>query len=92
MMKLGVSEVPDNLFSQRDYALRCLSQNNGILSGTVKDGLVRIELHPQVDDSTIYLEGAINGQLFNGKCFYQSFAGSKDFGTFEAKAEDKKVP
>ena len=89
---IQVLEVSDNPSSQRDYALRCLSQNNGVLSGTVRDGVVRIELHPQADDNTIYLEGTINGQLFNGKCFYQSYAGSKDFASFEAKIEEKEIP
>jgi hypothetical protein len=90
--EIQVSQPPEQPSSEEDYAIRCLSQNNGLLSGTVKDGVVRIELHPQIDDNTIHLEGTINGQLFNGKCFYQSYAGSKEFGTFETKIENKEIP
>ena len=90
--KIQVSELPEQPSTQEDYAIRCLSQNNSLLSGTVKDGVVRIELHPQVDDNTIYLEGTITGQSFTGKCFHQSFAGYKEFGTFEATAKSKRTP
>ena len=85
--KIRVMEVPAQPSRQTEYALLCLSQNNGVLSGTVRDGVVRIELHPQVDDNTVYLEGKLNGQSFKGKCFYQSYAGYKEFGAFEAKTE-----
>ena len=90
--KIQVSELPEQPSSQEDYAIRCLSQNNSLLSGTVKDGVVRIELHPQVDDNTIYLEGTISGQSFRGKCFHQSFAGYKEFGAFEATVKTKRAP
>ena len=87
-----VPAVPDTPSSQRDYALLCLSKNNGTLSGTARDGVVRIELHPQADDNTIYLEGTINGEWFSGKFFHQSFPGSEYFGTFEAKIQEERIP
>ncbi|MHC4146703.1 MAG: hypothetical protein ACYSUD_18255 [Planctomycetota bacterium] len=83
--EIDVTEVPKKPSSQDDYAICCLSQNNGVLSGSIKGGAVRINLHPHVDDANVYLEGELNGQLFKGKCLYQSYAGYKPFGTFEAK-------
>ena len=82
--EIDVTEVPKKPSSQDDYAICCLSQNNGVLSGSVKDSAIRINLHPQVEDSNVYLEGELTGQLFKGKCFYQSYAGYELFGTFEA--------
>jgi len=83
--EIDVTEVPKKPSSQDDYAIRCLSQNNGVLSGSVKDGVIRIGLHPGVMDNNVYLEGELGEQLLKGKCFYQSYAGYKPFGTFEAK-------
>ena len=81
--EIDVTETPENPSSQTDWAIHCLSQNNGVLSGSVKDRGIRINLHPQVKDSNVYLQGEFNGQLFKGKCFYQSYAGYELFGTFE---------
>ena len=79
-----VADVPEKPSSQHDYAILCLSQNKGAFSGGVGDSAIRINLHHQVKDSNVYLEGELNGQLFKGKCFYQSYAGYEPFGTFEA--------
>ena len=82
--EIDVTEVPKKPSSRDDYAICCLSQNNGVLSGSVKDSAMRINLHPQVKDGNVYLEGELTGRLFKGKCFYQSYAGYEPFGTFEA--------
>ena len=90
--KIQVSEVPEKPYSQNDYAIRCLSQNNGVLSGSVRNGVVRIALHPLVWDNTVYLEGKLDEHSFKGKCFYQSYAGYMEFGAFEAGIETKDTP
>ena len=82
--EIDVTKVTKKPSSQDEYAIRCLSQNTGVLSGSVKDGVIRIGLHPGVEDNNVYLEGELDEQLFTGKCFYQSYAGYEPFGTFEA--------
>jgi len=82
--EINITEVPKNPSSQDDYAICCLSEKIDVLSGSVEDSVIRIVLHPRVDDGDVYLEGKLTGQLFKGKCFYQNFAGYEPFGTFEA--------
>ena len=82
--EIDVTEVLKKPSSRDDYAIRCLSQNNGVLSGSVKDSAMRINLHPHMKDSNVYLEGELDKQLCKGQCFYQSYAGYEPFGTFEA--------
>ncbi|MHC4398963.1 MAG: M56 family metallopeptidase [Planctomycetota bacterium] len=86
---IRVPDVPEMPTTQLDYAIRCLSQNDGTLSGRVTDGVIRIALHPQADDDTIYLEGQLAEGSFNGRWYYQSYAGYKEFGVFHAKTEDR---
>ena len=87
--KIRVSNVPQQPATEHDYAIRCLSQNNGVLSGRVTDGVFRIALHPQIEDNAIYLEGRVEGASFRGKWFYQSFAGYNECGAFEARVDTK---
>jgi hypothetical protein len=82
-----VSDIPEKPSSQKEYAILCLSHNEGKFSGTSRDGIVSINLNPGVKDGNIYLEGEVNKQLFKGKCIYQSYAGYENFGTFESKAD-----
>jgi hypothetical protein len=79
-----VTDVPEKPYSQHDYAILCLSRKEGAFSGSVRDSVIRISLHPLVDDANVYLEGKLIEQIFKGKCFYQSYAGYEPFGTFEA--------
>jgi hypothetical protein len=82
--EIVVADAPEKPSSQHDYAILCLSQNKGAFSGSVRDSVIRINLHPLVKDANVYLEGKLTEQLFKGKCFYQSYAGYEPFGTFEA--------
>jgi hypothetical protein len=82
--EIVVTELPKKPSSQYDYALLCLSRNNGTFSGSVRDSVIRMNLHPLVEDSTVYLEGTLNADLFKGTCLYQSYYGYEPFGTFEA--------
>jgi hypothetical protein len=66
--------------------LRCLSENDGSLSGVVADGVVRIALHPQADDHAVYLEGSMEEGVLKGRWLYQGYAGDKECGRFEARA------
>ena len=86
--KIRVSEVPSEPSSQQDYALLCLSQDDGALRGTVKADAIRINLHPGFDDRNIYLEGQLNDGRFRGQWYYASYAGYEEFGSFEGQRED----
>ncbi len=85
--EIVVTELPAKPSSQQDYAILCLSRNNGTFSGSVRDGFIRINLHPLVIDSNVYLEGALNADSFKGTCLYQNYYGYEPFGTFEAIRE-----
>ena len=82
--EIVVTELPKKPSRQHDYAILCLSQNNGTFSGSVRDSVIRMNLHPLVKDSNVYLEGTLNAELFKGTCLYQSYYGYEPFGTFEA--------
>ncbi len=82
--EIVVTELPEKPSSQHDYAILCLSRNNGTFSGSVRDSVIRMNLHPLVKDSNVYLEGTLNADLFKGTCLYQSYYGYEPFGTFEA--------
>ena len=82
--RMVVTALPERPSSQHDYAILCLSRNKGAFSGSVRDDVIRINLHPQVDDGNVYLEGTLSGDLFKGTCLYQSYYGYEPFGTFEA--------
>ena len=82
--RIRVLHVPQQPKTELDHALRCLSQNDGKLSGRITNGVIRIELGPQVDDNTVYLQGRLEEGTARGKWSYQSFAGFTECGTFEA--------
>ena len=84
--------MPSEPSSQQDYALRCLSENNGTVSGSTKVGGIRIALHPLITDHTVYLEGRITAGTFKGKWYYQSYAGYDEFGSFDANAVKENIP
>ena len=85
--EIVVTELPAKPSTQHDYAILCLSNNEGEYSATVRDSLIRINLHPGVDDSNVYLEGTLSADRFKGTCLYQNYYGYEPFGTFEAEAE-----
>lgn len=82
--EIVVTALPKKPSSQHDYAILCLSQNEGAFSGSVRDSVIRLNLHPLVDDSNVYLEGTLDADLFKGTCHYQNYYGYEPFGTFEA--------
>lgn len=84
--EIVVTELPEKPSTQHDYAILCLSKNEGQFSASVRDRTIRMNLHPQVDDSNVYLEGTLNADLFKGTCLYQSYYGYEPFGTFKAEA------
>lgn len=82
--EIVVTALPAKPSSQHDYAILCLSRNEGAFSGNVRDSVIRMNLHPLVEDSNVYLEGTLNADLFKGTCLYQNYYGYEPFGTFEA--------
>ena len=82
--EIVVTDLPAKPSSQHDYAILCLSRNKGTFSGSVRDGVIRLNLHPLLKDSNVFLEGTLNADLFKGTCLYQNYYGYEPFGTFEA--------
>jgi hypothetical protein len=82
--EIVVTELPKKPSNQLDYAVLCLSHNNGAYSGRVGDGVIRLNLHPLAKDGNVYLEGTLGADSFKGTCLYENYYGYLPFGTFEA--------
>jgi hypothetical protein len=87
--KINILDMPQNPSNENEYAIRSLSQKNGEYSGTIKNENILLTLQPRVSDNDIYFDGKYNGQIIEGKCTYQSYAGTSEFGTFIAKPVKK---
>lgn len=59
----------------------------GALTGTVAESSVYINLNPNMADNNVNLVGQIDKGRYSGKWSYNGYAGSMNYGTFEATAK-----